>query len=929
MKRRKLAYEDEEGEDEEPQLLLTEHGEEHSKDRGVRLRARFDDADDSCSEEDEEEEDGNFLDEDTERDADDDDEDDMDLDGVDDSEINEELRDLQADNREFEDEPQAGNREFEDERFEEIDTTRDPASNKMTSREERSGRVDGIAALTKTFPSPNDLDEAEHDDSGDSEAESVSSMVKHYDQHGFPSGSILAGTASVQMAEALRKSGHPVKPPTHIRFDDDHEGTSDRRREEPVDPSRDSSSRRTRQSNSDSQPSPPLVKGISARDSESRGASSSGSDTDDGPEVASSKKPSISVPARLFGDDKSSLASDSDCDSEDNRSEDESISSGTDGVSDGDDESDDSSISTVSSEDLSDSSSESEGDDSDSDDDGEIRARPGSPSSDSENEEEDDLSSEMESSEEEDLSSEEESSDDNTSNSSSPSSAGKDAPAVDSPKRCVSNGQTVSSPTQKESLLQPGHETEKSILRSPSKDTTRQVPPGQGKTATQKRNARRRAALKAMKTALMGQRPPQLVDRLEDRSKSDSSAFAESLAAKKAALLQILDAPSGTHPHWGGNSADNKTGANQISQTTRTKDDEDTLRSTIMKDLRPLVNGHSLDSTEKQDNLAFNGQRGEEESEAWREKIVYRAVECCHDGVQLSEPPFPFVQRWDPQQQCFYKNNNQRGGRSKRKKRNQAEVLNEASSNKRRKCDEDGVGNDETLLNYDDEPLEAGNAADQSPNRSVRDEDLPPLPADISTLPVLEPNSAAPGMILTWKQWLLSKATNWQPQISNLTGIVVDVPDGSSLRVRLAKRDRNLDQNEKVYDDDGNRVYDKFELPGMDDDAEEAAEEGYRTLDVANMIEPRVLQPPPETTGTSSATLPAPRSSNDSTTPDTVQEARYHREADQPEVCSERSSSGSQHSAITEPNHGGAGPFPTGTTSSAGRFQSPRTDGAK
>jgi hypothetical protein len=107
-------------------------------------------------------------------------------------------------------------------------------------------------------------------------------------------------------------------------------------------------------------------------------------------------------------------------------------------------------------------------------------------------------------------------------------------------------------------------------------------------------------------------------------------------------------------------------------------------------------------------------------------------------------------------------------------------------------------------------------------------------------------------MVVTWKQWLLSRATNWQPQISSLTGVVVNVLDDTTLEVRLAKRDRNLDHNEKLYDDDGNRVYDKFELPDMDDEGDVAAEQGYRTLDLADMIEPRILSPTPEPLRTTS-----------------------------------------------------------------------------
>merc|ERR1712230_89455 len=44
------------------------------------------------------------------------------------------------------------------------------------------------------------------------------------------------------------------------------------------------------------------------------------------------------------------------------------------------------------------------------------------------------------------------------------------------------------------------------------------------------------------------------------------------------------------------------------------------------------------------------GHESEDDDESWREKIDLNAVECCEEGINLSTPPFPFYQRWDPQQ---------------------------------------------------------------------------------------------------------------------------------------------------------------------------------------------------------------------------------------------------------------------------------------
>jgi hypothetical protein len=43
------------------------------------------------------------------------------------------------------------------------------------------------------------------------------------------------------------------------------------------------------------------------------------------------------------------------------------------------------------------------------------------------------------------------------------------------------------------------------------------------------------------------------------------------------------------------------------------------------------------------------GLEEEEDDDSWRERIDLRAVECCDHRVQLSAPPCPFRQCWDPQ----------------------------------------------------------------------------------------------------------------------------------------------------------------------------------------------------------------------------------------------------------------------------------------
>lgn len=297
----------------------------------------------------------------------------------------------------------------------------------------------------------------------------------------------------------------------------------------------------------------------------------------------------------------------------------------------------------------------------------------------------------------------------------------------------------------------------------------------------------------------------------------------------------------------------------------KSKDDEEKLRTKLMKDVKPLQNARL--AVEEADEPKAEKQKDDDEaSDAWREKITYRAVECCQEGVELSGPPFPFVQRWDPQQQNAWFQKNKRGGKGKKAARNQSHFYQQPDD---RDNDESydytetyepasRLAEDDVpmILNYDDveqvdqdvEEYDATKDADET-TRLTDVDDLPSLPKNLDDLPPLRPGEAQNGMVITWKQFILSKATNWQPQVLSLAGIICRIDDDATgLEVMLAKRDRDLEQPEKQYDDfTGQRVYDKFDAPEMEDDVEDEEtrrmNQGYRTLSFTNMMEPRILQP--------------------------------------------------------------------------------------
>ncbi|KAH8911784.1 hypothetical protein BR93DRAFT_14295 [Coniochaeta sp. PMI_546] len=911
--------EDETEDEENSPLLLTEYGEDEEEPGAVKVAAVFDDADDSDGQDlvsDREEEEGDL--DGAEEDEEDEDYD-VDEEEIDESELLDELRDIQRDNDMLEDEDSSPNQDAE--------LAQQPSSASSPDRD--LARLNKITALRRAFPavdchvyedvlrrhnlneekayrelrksyeasmtfeqmrellasfscpvlpSSNNFDAGAEE--AESDAESTSSLVKRYDQRGFPSGSILDGSASRIAAEALRKAGHSVRSPVHTRFDDDSTHGA-----EPLFDSQ--TSRTDRVHGRDSKPSSrrEAGKGINSdeivldeEDDESNVFTSSSSDSDE--EDESDEDTSDS---NENGDDEN----DSDDDSEDTSSEEDD--------SDDDDE-EDSGPEVLSAKVHAKPSLSQKGrgqgaagsEAGPTNDSGQSKKRKGGPTGSQDANMEDQTSSSEDSSDsssESDESSSDESSDDSSKQHTTSSSTLRSAKSV--------------LPTTNEAIRQPQPDT-----------AAKRSPPGQGLKKTKSRNARRKEALKAKKAALAKSAAATAAAPLEGASSQQDSEF---LQRKKALLeklangtsdtasLQPNDVPSAAQPDTVVNGTDAPstqatpeqlpdsatiTNAEESASQRRskldvgagrrmlfaslglrnpkTKADEDKIRGDLMKGVRPLVNHRIAEmssgengNTDEVDSVPKEPES--EDPEAWRSKIIYRAVECCQEGVELSEPPFPFVQRWDPQQQNHWRD--RRGGRGKRKQRNQVDFYEDDSnlpSAKKQKQRYDGGDGDSFLaangndtqdqdveLNYDDIPDSVSDVVfAEQPSQSADMDDLPSLPKDLTTLSTLSLGEAKPGMVITWKQMVVSKATNWAPQVLDLTAIIVSIDEGTEeLRVVLARRDRHLDGNEKTFDEDGNRVYDRFDAPDDDDDTD-GNSEGYRTILYSDMMDPRIVQQP-------------------------------------------------------------------------------------
>ena len=216
---------------------------------------------------------------------------------------------------------------------------------------------------------------------------------------------------------------------------------------------------------------------------------------------------------------------------------------------------------------------------------------------------------------------------------------------------------------------------------------------------------------------------------------------------------------------------------------------------------------------------------GSDVDENWQDKLTIMATECVHENVHIEPPPFPFKQRWDTEAQQAIQILKGRRGNWRKKRKSQGR--------------EQEAAEEETHLDYD-EPNQGVTAATDGKIGDVED-DLPQLPDDPSTLPDLTEDTVKPNSVIAYKVLEISKATNWQPQVSAYKVARVDhiLGDGR-LNLRLAKRDR--EQRTTTMNEGGVREYSGFEMPGYENETD-AEDDGVRTLSFSGLIEPKIVVP--------------------------------------------------------------------------------------
>lgn len=294
----------------------------------------------------------------------------------------------------------------------------------------------------------------------------------------------------------------------------------------------------------------------------------------------------------------------------------------------------------------------------------------------------------------------------------------------------------------------------------------------------------------------------------------------------------------------------------------QTKEDAAKVTAKLMKDVRPLQTFRTEEANKVSELSATRS------FDSWKDKIVLMAVECCEEGVELSTPPFPFVQRWDPQQRKTFKNgSNSRRGK-KRKRNDDLKYTDELAVD----ANENSFGWDPSAsfglqksaasgsmdLFLEQQDQKASGTVNEEhegfPSKKLQREpddsapasaesggvqDLPSLPEDISTCLPLTKIMTLPGTVIAFKQLDMSEKTNWQPKISDYRTARVDcLTNDGTLRMKLAKRDQS--SKEEHFDQHtGKRFYSKFEMPGFDENHDDP---GLIEISFSELIEPRLIQ---------------------------------------------------------------------------------------
>lgn len=149
------------------------------------------------------------------------------------------------------------------------------------------------------------------------------------------------------------------------------------------------------------------------------------------------------------------------------------------------------------------------------------------------------------------------------------------------------------------------------------------------------------------------------------------------------------------------------------------------------------------------------------------------AVECCVPNITLSRPPFPFQKVWDPVQSEHF-------AQQKRQKRKRSS----------RNYGYDGQ--------YEEEIEDGQHEEDAEPYTEAEEQEVPEVPDDITTLPVLTSNDARAGDVIAYTELTCSFETNFEPAMATRVATLIGPAeeDGEWHVTRMGAR-RAVDEDEQ------------------------------------------------------------------------------------------------------------------------------------
>ncbi|CAO2657975.1 Nn.00g072350.m01.CDS01 [Neocucurbitaria sp. VM-36] len=232
---------------------------------------------------------------------------------------------------------------------------------------------------------------------------------------------------------------------------------------------------------------------------------------------------------------------------------------------------------------------------------------------------------------------------------------------------------------------------------------------------------------------------------------------------------------------------------------------------------------------------------GASDPDFWKSRINLSAFECWEEDFELTAPPFPFKQHWDPTNKLM----REKVANKKKGKKGKNNVPRDVPPAEEEEEEE------KIILDYDDAPVTE--TADVEMNAAIENQlrqdveiaaqtDLPALPDDISTLPDLTSSDIKEGAVIVSKFFAVNPITV-TPEISNYKTAVVEREGDSgngagTIRLKIAQRD--LPKKEKKFDSKGNRIYAAVNGFLMDDDEEE--DESLWEGQFSELLEPKLLK---------------------------------------------------------------------------------------